>query len=186
MRNALRNKTIISILARTPRNTIKDLIRGANAEETPIIRAMPTIGTEIHESATLIGPPTTPAEKEALSLATWIFNQVGKVFHVSDYFDTATGLSAFANALTTVATQVITQKALEEGVPVDHAVAITAQCIRGSASMMLAGTSPEQLERSLSAPGSITGQAIGRLRDSELRGTLEDTLAKAIARARDY
>ncbi|KAL4874893.1 hypothetical protein BJY04DRAFT_224587 [Aspergillus karnatakaensis] len=187
MQNALKGKTIISILARTPRTTLRDLLGETISEETPIIRAMPTIGTEIHESATLIGPPTSSAEEEALLLATWIFSQAGRVFHVTDdYFDTATGLSAFSNALTTVATQILAHTALEEGIPAEDAVAIAAQCIRGTASIMLAGKSPGDLGASLSAPGSITGQAIENLRSSGLQRILEDTLAEAIARAKNY
>lgn len=146
------------------------------------------MGTEVHESATLIAGPGIPGEEEAVKLATWIFSIVGKVYHVShDYFDTATGISAFSNALTTVATQVITQKAIAEGVPLDHAVAITSQCIRGSASLMLEGASPEQLQQSLSAPGSITAQAISQLQDNNrLQRLLESSLSAAIFKAQNY
>lgn len=181
MRDALRQKIIISILARTPRTEILRLIQG----DIQIIRAMPTMGTEVYESATLLADPGDAAGKEATELATWMFNLVGKVFHVSDdYFDTATGMSAFCNALTAVTTQAITRKALAEGIPMHHAITIASQCIRGSASLLLSGASPEQLQESLSAPGSITGQAISGLNECQLPDFLESSLSVAIARAR--
>ncbi|RJE25103.1 hypothetical protein PHISCL_02574 [Aspergillus sclerotialis] len=193
MREALERKIIISILARTPRDELNRLIYGNQPQDsamrdTQIVRAMPTMGTDVHESASLISNPDTPpgsGRNEAMELATWIFNLVGKVFHVSDdYFDTATGMSAFCNALTSVATQIIVQKAVAEGVPRDHAISIASQCIRGSASLMLSGASPEKLQASLSAPGSITGQAISRLKDSQFQDFLESSLSMALARAK--
>ncbi|OQE39795.1 hypothetical protein PENCOP_c006G04319 [Penicillium coprophilum] len=157
------------------------------ADDLRIVRAMPTMGTDIHESATLIGKSSSPLENEALELAAWIFNSVGKVFHVThDYFDAATGMSAFSNALITTAVQVISQRAVTEGVPKDHAIAITSQCIRGMATLMMSGRSPEQLQWSLSAPGSITGQAISRLEESQLSTILESSLSAAMKRAKDY
>lgn len=192
MREALKDKIIISILARTPHDELKRLIRGnfksedLATKDIQLVRAMPTIGTEVHESATLIGNPSSPAEKEAMDLAMWMFNLVGKVFNVShDYFDTATGMSAFCNALTTVAIQTLTRKAIAEGIPMEHAIAIVSQCIRGTVSVVLSGASPEKLEHSLSAPGSITGQAISGLKDSQLPALLESSLSAAITRARD-
>ncbi|KAJ6189867.1 hypothetical protein N7519_004775 [Penicillium mononematosum] len=188
MREALKHKIIISILARTPSTEIIRLLgdhQTSGNENTQIIRAMPTIGTEIHESATLIAEPSSKAT-EAMELASWIFNLVGKVFHVSDsYFDTATGMSAFCNALTTVAIQAIAQKTVAEGVPVHHAIAISSQCIRGTVSMILEGTPPEQLKQSLSAPGSITGQAISRLEERGLLELVDSELTGAISRAKN-
>jgi pyrroline-5-carboxylate reductase len=193
MRKALRHKTMISILARTPRAEIVHTINGqdtphdSTADDFRIVRAMPTMGTEVLESATLIGKSSNPLEKEAVELGEWIFKSVGRVFHVShDYFDAATGMSAFSNALITTAVQAISQRAVAEGVPKDHAIAITSQCIRGMASLMLSGKSPEQLQWSLSAPGSITGQAISRLEESQLSTMLESSVSAAISRAKEY
>jgi pyrroline-5-carboxylate reductase len=193
MRKALRHKIMISILARTPRAEIAQIINGqdtpaaSTADNLRIVRAMPTMGTEVHESATLIGKSSNPLESEAVELGAWIFNSVGRVFHVThDYFDAATGMSAFSNALTTTAVQVIAQQAVAEGIPKDHAIAIASQCIRGMASLMLSGTSPEQLQWSLSAPGSITGQAISRLKESQLSAILESSVSAAIRRAKEY
>ncbi|CAG8381220.1 unnamed protein product [Penicillium salamii] len=192
IRKSLKHKHIISILARTTRAEIAEKINGQDgtvssiSDDLRIVRAMPTMGTEVHESATLIGKSSNPLEQEALELAMWIFSSVGKVFHVDhDYFETATGMSAFTNALITTAVQAISQQAVAEGVPKEHAIAITSQCIRGMASLMLSGKSPEHLQWSLSAPGSITGQAISRLKDSQLSSILESSLSAAISRAKN-
>lgn len=193
MRKSLKHKHIISILARTPRTEVAQIINGQDNfsssafDDLRIVRAMPTMGTEVHESATLIGKSSNPLEQEALELALWIFSSVGKVFHVDhDYFETATGMSAFTNALITTAAQAISQQAVAEGVPKEQAISIASQCIRGMASLMLSGRSPEHLQWSLSAPGSITGQAISRLQDSQLSTILESSLSAAISRAKDY
>ncbi|CAG8905709.1 unnamed protein product [Penicillium egyptiacum] len=188
MREALEHKAIISILARTPTAEITRLLGDHQTPgngNTQIIRAMPTIGAEVHESATLIAEPSSKAT-EAMELGSWIFNLVGKVLHVSDtYFDTATGMSAFCNSLTTVAIQAVAQKAVAEGVPVDHAIAISSQCIRGTVSLILEGTPPERLKEALSAPGSITGQAISRLEERGLLELVDSELTVAIPRARN-
>ncbi|KAL3474888.1 hypothetical protein BJX99DRAFT_259976 [Aspergillus californicus] len=197
MREALKRKTIISLLARTPRAELERGLQGGQEEGVRIIRAMPTIGTEILESATLLAIPgtgTAPGtltqeekeEEEALELATWIFTSVGKVFRLSDdQFDTATGISAFSNALATVAIQMIAEKAVAEGIPVEHAISITSQCIRGTVGLISSGVSPGVLERSLSAPGSITGQAIEGLKGGRLEEVLGGVLERAVVRARD-
>jgi pyrroline-5-carboxylate reductase len=147
---------------------------------------MPTMGTKVHESATLMANATNPKEGEAMELGTWIFNLVGRVFPVDHfYMEAATGMSAFSNALTTVAVQNISQQAAAEGVPKDLAIAIASQCIRGMVGLMLSGTSPEKLQWSLSAPGSITGQAISRLEDSPFPEILQKSVYAAISRAKE-
>lgn len=193
MRESLRNKHIISILARTPRAKVAQIINppggltSSTFDDLRIVRAMPTMGAEVHESATLIGKSNNPLEQQAMELAQWIFSSVGKVFHVDhDYFESATGMSAFTNALITTAIQAISQQAIAEGVPKEHAVAITSQCVRGMASLILSGKSPEHLQWSLSAPGSITGQAITTLQGSQLSTILERSLSAAISRAKHY
>lgn len=194
MREALRPKSIISILARTRRDDIARIINGnrsgspkSTADDFRIVRAMPTMGAEVRESATLITNTGSPKEKDVIELGTWIFKQVGQVFPVSsDYFDTSTGMSAFSNALMVLAVQKIAQKAISEGVPEDHATAIASQCVRGMSSLMLSGTTPEKLKWSLSAPGSITGQTISNLENSQLSEIIEKTAATAMGRAKEY
>ncbi|KAL2812932.1 hypothetical protein BDW59DRAFT_167665 [Aspergillus cavernicola] len=189
IREALQHKLVISILARTPHDELKRVIQGNNngPGDLRIARAMPTMGTEVHESATLLADLGNPREIEAVELAAWIFNSVGKVYRISDdYFDAATGMSAFSNALITVAIQAIARKAVSEGIREEHAIAIASQCIRGMVELILSGISPEELERSLSAPGSITGQAIEGLKESQMEGILGSLLSGAVARARDY
>ncbi|KAJ5279050.1 hypothetical protein N7478_004422 [Penicillium angulare] len=193
MREALQRKTIISILARTTRDEISNILQShGNFQYSPnnkprIIRAMPTMGAQLKESATLISDIRSPAEQEAMELATWIFSTIGKVFNVTDgYFDEATGMSAFTNAVTTVTVNAIARQAVSSGVPEDHAISIASQCVRGTASLMLAGISPEKLQESLSAPGSITGQAISSLQASTLPYTLQNVLSTALERASDH
>ncbi|KAE8334739.1 hypothetical protein BDV24DRAFT_19359 [Aspergillus arachidicola] len=75
-------KIIISILTRTPRDDLKRLVRvndkadGLATKDIRLVRAMPTIGTVVHESATLIGDLSSPVEKEPMELAMWMFNLV--------------------------------------------------------------------------------------------------------------
>ena len=74
MRQVLRHKTIISILARTRRDDIAQIIQGQKSlptspsDDLRIVRAMPTMGTEVRESATLIANPSNPLEREAIEL----------------------------------------------------------------------------------------------------------------------
>lgn len=199
MRESLKDKIVISILARTPREKVQSVFRGGqptNGHGLPntqynlrIVRAMPTIGASIHESATLIANPATdsPSEREAVDFAADLFSNLGRVFRIpNDYFDAATGMSAAANALTTVAVQAIVQSAAAHGVPIEDAVGIAAQCVRGTASIMLSGVGPDELEHSLSTPGSITEQAITWFKDGEVNAVLERVLSVAVAKSKDH
>ncbi|KAL4925237.1 pyrroline-5-carboxylate reductase family protein [Aspergillus undulatus] len=185
MREALKHKLIISVLARTPRTQLEQILQdGSASSQVRIVRAMPTIGAQVHESATLLANVGDP---NALEFSSWIFNSLGRVFRVSDdAFDTATGMSAVANALTTMAVQVMARHVARGGVPVEEAVGIISQCMRGTATILLSGTAPEQLQRELSLPGSITGEAVRGLENSQLFNSLEEALSVAIKRARDY
>ncbi|PLB42663.1 pyrroline-5-carboxylate reductase family protein [Aspergillus candidus] len=193
IKEALHHKPIISILARTPLTTIHSLIHDPqNSVPNPklqIVRAMPTISAGVHESATIIADPPEghPTTEQATNLATQIFATVGKVFRIPDAsFDTTTGVSAFSNALVTVAVREIARAAIAEGVSPEHAVAVSAQCIRGVGTLLREGLTPEELRHSLSAPGSITGLAVKGLVDGRFEALLEPVLAAAVKRAREY
>ncbi|KAL4983171.1 hypothetical protein BDW68DRAFT_191538 [Aspergillus falconensis] len=195
MKEALEDKIIISILARTPRAEIERLVQSnpgrsdcSPVRDVQIIRAMPSIGTAAREAATFIAKLEGPAvQSKGMEITTWMFNSVGKVFHVSDdHFDTITGMCAFSNALIATAIKSIALRTSAEGVPLEQAIVISAQCIRGSLALILSGTSLEQLQASLSAPGSITGQAIQGLQDRQLEVFIEPTLSVSLNRAREY
>ncbi|KAL4983170.1 hypothetical protein BDW68DRAFT_191537 [Aspergillus falconensis] len=198
MREGLKDKIIISILARTPWEKVEHILTNGGPGSNPsphqdyrIIRAMPTIGAGIYESATLLSSANLdtnkPAHRDALDFTAAIFSSLGRVFRIpNDYFDRATGMSAVSNALTTVAVQAIVKNAAAHGISEEHAIAIAAQCIRGTASVMLSGVHPDQLEHWLSAPGSITEQAIAGVKDGQLDKSLERVLSVAVCRARDH
>ncbi|KAL2794661.1 hypothetical protein BJX66DRAFT_337626 [Aspergillus keveii] len=211
VREGLRGKIVISLLARTGMRELMRVIQGRNDNSdgddeaiesesaTSIVRAMPTIAASIHESATLFAIPDrgdsgprrddeSESEPEpAIALAKYFFTPLGRTFFVPErHFDTLTGLSAASNAIAAVALQSLAQRAAAYGVPAELANAVVAQCIRGCASVVLRGTEPEDLKVSLSAKGSITGQAIGRFERGGLGGLLEEASQGAIGRARDY
>jgi pyrroline-5-carboxylate reductase len=201
----LRGKIVISLLARTGMRELCRVIQGDDDEAiksesaTSIVRAMPTIAASVHESATLFAIPDggdsgprrndeSESEPEpAIALVKYLFTPLGRTFFVPErHFDTLTGLSAASNAIAAVALQSLAQRAAAYGVPAELANAVVAQCIRGCASVVLRGTEPEDLKVSLSAKGSITGQAIGRFERGGLGGLLEEASQGAIGRARDY
>jgi pyrroline-5-carboxylate reductase len=201
----LRGKIVISLLARTGMRELCRVIQGDDDEAiksesaTSIVRAMPTIAASVHESATLFAIPdrgdsrprrndeSVSEPEPAIALAKYLFTPLGRTFFVPErHFDTLTGLSAASNAIAAVALQSLAQRAAAYGVPAELANAVVAQCIRGCASVVLRGTEPEDLKVSLSAQGSITGQAIGRFERGGLGELLEEASQGAIGRARDY
>jgi pyrroline-5-carboxylate reductase len=211
VREGLRGKIVISLLARTGMRELMRVIQGRNDNSdgddeaiesesaTSIVRAMPTIAASIHESATLFAIPDrgdsgprrddeSESEPEpAIALAKYLLTPLGRTFFVPErLFVTLTGLSAASNAIAAVALQFLAQRAAAYGVTAELANAVVAQCIRGCASVVLRGTEPEDLKVSLSAKGSITGQAIGRFERGGLGGLLEEASQGAIGRARDY
>ncbi|KAL4794100.1 hypothetical protein BDV19DRAFT_390611 [Aspergillus venezuelensis] len=191
MKQALQQKHVISLLARTPRHEIEDVLRIGETglgvtTNLKLVRAMPTIGAAIHESATLLTDAQSSAAKETVELAAWMFGCLGRVFRITDEcMDAATGVSALANALTTVAINHIVQIAVANGVAREDVVGVVAQCVRGTASMLLSDIEVGQLQDSLSSPGSITEQAISQL-ERGLPKVLEVAASVAIARATNY
>lgn len=192
MQRALERKLIISILAGIPTAQINDAIYGARTDagkrtgdETAVIRAMPNIGTLIHESASLIAIPHDSIDKKWLDLVSWIFQHAGKVYPIPDsVFEAATGASAVNYALITVATDAIVNQCVAEGIPRPTALCIASQCVRGASSLVSTGMDPAHLGESLSAPGSITGQAISGFEQGNLRTMLADAVSKAVRKAK--
>lgn len=192
MQRVLERKLIISILAGISTGHIKDAIHGAGTDgkkrtedKTTVIRAMPNIGTRIHESASLLAIPHNPADNRYLNLVSWIFQHAGKVYPIPDsIFEAATGPSAVSYALTTVATEAIVNQCVEEGIPRHTALHIASQYVRGASPLVSTGMDPAHLGESLSAPGSITGQAISEFEQGNLRTMLADTVFKAVQKAK--
>lgn len=192
MQRVLERKLIISILAGIPTSQIKDTFHdaGIGGERTGdktacVIRAMPNIGALIHEAASLIAIPHDPAEKEWLDFTSWIFHHAGKVYTIPDsVFEAATGASAVSYALTTVAIDTIVNQCVAEGIPRPMALSIASQCVRGSCSLISTGMDPAHLRKSLTAPGSITGQAISHLEQRNLHPLLANTVSMAVQKAK--
>jgi pyrroline-5-carboxylate reductase len=112
-----------------------------------IARAIPSIGAQINESATLIARNTdtdsnTSADPDPdpdLELVSWLFGLVGSTHVVPErQLDALTAISATTHALAVVALDAIVDASVAAGggVSRDMALALATQCLRGASTLL--------------------------------------------------
>ena len=81
VREALRGKLILSIMAGISTTELKRLTGSGEQDQSPplqVVRAMPNMAANIREAMTLYTANTETLSKENLEIASWVFNQVGQ------------------------------------------------------------------------------------------------------------
>lgn len=190
MREALKGKLVISILAGVSISQLKTALGGPNesvaaSDETCFVRVMPNMGARIRESMSIIAEGSSPLPAHFAEVTSWIFNQIGKVKFLPDaVFEVATVLLGGAYALTTVAVDGMLDGAVAEGIPRATALEMTAQCLLGTAKMLQDGVHPSVLRESISSPRGCTIQALLTLERAGVRSTFADAVVDGTRHAK--
>jgi pyrroline-5-carboxylate reductase len=173
-----------------------------------IARAIPSIGAQINESATLIArnmDTDTSADSNTsadLELVTWLFGLVGSTHVVPErQLDALTGISATTHALAVVALDAIVDASVAAGggVSRDMALAVATQCLRGASTLLRrpsggnnnngdednnnssnGGMTIEGLKEAMSVPGGITINAVLELERGRVRAGISDAVRFAV------
>ncbi|KIW63960.1 pyrroline-5-carboxylate reductase [Phialophora macrospora] len=155
-----------------------------------VARAMPTIGAQINESATLIAGTTDTGPD--LELATWLFGLVGSTHVVPErLLDALTGINAATHALAVVALDAIVDASVAAGGGVSRglALAVATQCLRGASTLLRADSDSgsggdsmtvEGLKEAMSVPGGITINAVLELERGRVRAGISDAVTFAV------
>ncbi len=178
---ALQGKLIVSLLAGVSAQQIREAIYpfSGTISSNRISRVIPSIGAKINESVTLIAD--TGLSSSDQDVVEWLFEQVGNSQLVPEnLIDSVTALSATCHSLTVVAADAIVDASLAEGIPRQVALAVAAQCLRSSSSLLRGQETIESLKVAMAVPRSITVNALLQLERSQVRAGISDTLRHAV------
>lgn len=183
MREALKGKLLISILAGVPVEQIATTLSPPDSNpanpDCRIVRAMPNTAAVVRESMTVLST-SKPLSPEDDKLVTWIFTRIGQVTHLPPAnMDVSTALAGSGPAFMALALEGITDGAVAMGMPRAEAQLAAAQVMRGTASMVLNGEHPSLLREKVSTPGGCTIGGSLVLEESGVRGNLARSIREA-------
>lgn len=182
MRDALRGKLLISILAGVKQEQIEAFLYpdGAPADACRVVRVMPNTASFVRESMSVIqktAPPLSAAQHE---LVTFIFNAIGRTVTLpAAQMDVSTALCGSGPAFFALMLEAAADGAVAMGLPRAEAQLMAAQTMRGTTGLVLNGEHPAILRDKVSTPGGCT---IGGLLVLE-EGTVRGAVARAIREA---
>lgn len=184
MREALKGKLLISILAGVSEKQIEDLLYPDGSipaeERCRIVRAMPNTAAFVRESMTVIGIQHPPLPDELNKLVTWIFTRIGKVVQLPPYnMDACTALAGSAPAFIALALEGIADGAVAMGIPRAEAQLMAAQVLKGTAGLVLDGEHPAILKEKVSSPGGCTIGGLLVLEENAVRGSYARAIREA-------
>ncbi|KAL9131401.1 MAG: hypothetical protein Q9217_000669 [Psora testacea] len=167
MREALRGKLLISILAGVTVSQIEDTIYGPDRSKTlsadpaendrcRIVRVIPNTAALIRESMTVIATPDPALPTPLHSLVTWIFTRIGRVVTLPpNHMDACTALCGSGPATFALVLEAIADGAVAMGLPRAEAQLMAAQTMRGAAGLVLNGEHPAMVREKVSTPGGL-------------------------------
>ena len=189
MREALRGKLLISILAGVTEIQIEETLYGAAAaadtevpasERCRVVRAMPNNAATIRESMTVISSSNPPLPPDQASLVNWIFSRIGRVVNLPpSTMDASTALAGSGPAFCSLVLESMADGAVAMGLPRAEAQVMAAQVMYGAAGMVLNGEHPAMVREKVSTPGGCTIGGLLVLEEGRVRGTLARSVREA-------
>ncbi len=177
------SKLIISMAAGVP---LAAIASGLD-KELRLIRVMPNICAFVKESATAIAAGEYATEDD-ISLATEIFNSVGKTVFIKEnlLMDAVTGLSGSGPAFIFTIIDSLADAGVKMGLSRKHSLLLSTQTVLGSAKLLLdSGEHPGQLKDRVASPGGTTIAGIHTLEQGGLRTTLINAVETATERSKE-
>ena len=187
IRDALKGKLLISILAGVPVPQIEEILYDFGSDEEPknvgrcrIVRAVANTASFVRESMTVIANPTPPLPQADSQLVTWMFERIGRVVHLpAASMDVSTALCGSGPAFMALVLEAIADGAVAMGLPRAEAQIMAAQTMRGTAGLVLNGEHPAVLKDKVSTPGGCTIGGLLVLEEGRVRGTMSRAIREA-------
>ena len=192
MKDAVRGKLLISILAGVTIPQIEEILYGS-ASKTELdmedrcrtVRAMPNTACAKLESMTLIMTQTPPIPSVMSQLVTWIFSQVGQVAQISPaIMDAGTALCGSGPAFFAIMLEAIVDGAVAVGIRRQEALRMAAYTMRGTAGLVLGGEHPAVIRDNVTTPGGSTIKGCLVMEENKVRGTVANALIQATLAAK--
>ena len=187
MREALKGKLLISILAGVTVPQIEETLYGSASSRAPqddgrcrIVRVMPNTAAIVRESMTVIATSTPPLPPHLDSIVTWIFSRVGRVVHLPpSMMDVSTALCGSGPAFMALILEATADGAVAMGLPRAEAQLMAAQMMRGMTGMVLDGDHPALIREKVSTPGGCTIGGLLVLEDGRVRSSMAGSIREA-------
>lgn len=182
IKNSIKKQLIISIAAGVTIETYENALpRG-----TKVVRVMPNIAATVREAASAISPGSA-ASKDDLSIATAIFNAIGKSVILPEYLmDAVTGLSGSGPAYIFTIIEALADGGVHEGLDRSTAKLLAAQTVLGAAKMVLEdGSHTAQLKDMVTSPGGTTIRGLRVMEDRGVRIAMMDAVIEACERSKE-
>ena len=187
MRDALRGKLLISILAGVTVEQMEEILYGSIfqtaldwKDRCRIVRVMPSAACANQESMTLImtqSPPIPPAMSE---LVTWIFSRVGEVTNIAPgLMDAGTALCSSGPAFFAMMLEGLIDGAVTMGIRRSEAVRMAAYTMRATAGLVLAGEHPAVVRENITTPGGSTIRGCLVMEEGRTRAILANALIQS-------
>lgn len=187
MRDALRGKLLISVLAGVTTKSIQRAIHGRQAsvaEDCWVIRALPNLAVEQHASATALEFASTDLPDDKADMVSAIFEQLGgTVYLPASLMDAATVMCGSTPAFLALFLDGLIDGAVAAGVPRRKADAMTAQVLASTAALLQDGQRASTLRESICAMPGCTIQGNIALEQGGVRGTAATAMKTAIEQA---
>ncbi|KIJ44086.1 hypothetical protein M422DRAFT_208332 [Sphaerobolus stellatus SS14] len=182
MKEALKGKLLISILAGTTISQLKALVDPS----TRVVRAMPNTPCQIREGMTVVSTiPASPDSDTNRAIILAIFSSIGRCRELEEkHFDACTALSGSGPAFACLFLESMADGGVMMGLPRAEALELAAQSLQGAARMALRpGAHPAQIRDAVTTPGGCTIAGLLTLEDGKVRSTIARTIQAATERA---
>ena len=179
-----KEQTIISILAGTPIQKIKEAV-GPRAR---VVRAMPNLGAKVGEAITALTTEVGAIhELPLLQLAEKIFSGCGKTVILKEkFFDLVTAISGSGPAYFFLLMELLAKEAEKEGLPEKVARELAVQTAVGAGLLAKRSEfSPEELKKQVTSKGGTTEAALKVFEKEGLAGIVSRGLRAALERGKE-
>ena len=179
---AFKGKLIISILAGITRSQIEAHVGDSKSQGIHIVSAMPSIGAQVGESATLLAEDegeTLPAGVQ--DLVQGILGPLGRIIPVpSHLLDRTMAVSATTHGLMTILIDALVDGGAAAGVPRQQMLDVVGQSMRGYGALLGEGYDNAQLKRSMLIPNGFTVRSILALERKGVRPAVSDAVVETV------
>ncbi|KAF2163461.1 hypothetical protein M409DRAFT_68407 [Zasmidium cellare ATCC 36951] len=187
LRESMRGKLIISIMAGITTAEIKRLAGSQDDGSSPlqVVRVMPNMAATIREAVSLCTADFSTLTERNLHIATWIFEQVGRVQFVAEStFDISAVLVGCAGSLLLLAIDGLLDAAVAEGIKRPEAQEFVVDSAIGMLKLVPAGNHPSALRERIASPGGCSIRAFFELEKRGVRSAFTDAIMVAAERSR--
>lgn len=183
MREALKGKLLVSILAGVTQEQIESFLYpdGAPEDACRVVRVMPNTASFVGESMSVIQTSSPPLSQKQHDLVAFIFNSIGRTVTLPPaQMDISTALCGSGPAFFALILEAAADGAVAMGLPRAEAQLMAAQTMRGTTALVLeGGEHPAVLRDKVSTPGGCTIGGLLVLEEGGVRGVVSRAIREA-------